>query len=338
MGPYSSYDLVGGLERVILLFLLLTFALLGIMGFQLYRKLENQDSPPARGTSADVRSQALLIAKRAILWVFGHKGDHREKTPISRAGLNWVVRYQTSIVLRLVPVYGLYILILVVFTRPIYLSEGVYHSFNYLPKLRDLFVLFVIYVSSNILFDYISLRFTFSCIIEAIETRRYTSTFIKNISFAALLFLVSQVISCILWIYKRQDPSFPTFNNSMFYNFLEVSLWPYAFVTGPGSSQINSEPFPGQLLITGTVFIPTVTVSLVFVIFSAFLKVAELIKMTLRSHKLDQICRLFLMAKLIGIFEPQKTLKSFGYCNLAFLALLELSIASGAAIMLSRIF
>jgi hypothetical protein len=338
MGPYSSYNVAWGIERIILLYLMLAIALVGALAFQLYKSLEAQDSHLARGAAADARSQALLIAKRTILWIFGHKGNQRERTPIAKVGMKWVKQYQPSIIFRLIPIYGLYILTLVVLTRPIFLNAGAYKTFNYSSNLRDLFVLFIIYVSSNILFDYLSLRFTFSCVMEALETKRYAAIFAKNVAFSTFLFSLSQVVSCILWVYKRQDPDFPKFDNSVFYNFVEVTLWPYAFVTGPGSSQITSDPFPGQLLITGTVFIPTITLVFLFVLFSVFLKITESIKMLLRSHKLDRLCRLFIRAKLVGLFEEPKKLEGFGYCNLAFLALLELSLASGAGAIVSRIF
>ena len=338
MGPYSSYDVAWGIERVILLYLVLALALIGVLAFQLYRTLEKQDSSLERGTAGDTRAHALLIAKRAILWVFGHKGDQREKTPVAKVGVRWVDQNRAAIIFRLIPVYGLYILVLVVLTRPIFLSGGTYKIFNYSSNLRDLFVLFVIYVSSNILFDYLSLRFTFVCVVDALATKRYISIFAKNIAFATLLFFLSQIVSCVLWVYKRQDPAFPKFENSIFYNFFEVALWPYASVTGPGSSQITSDPFPGQLLITGTVFIPTITLVFLFVLFSMFLKLTELIKKLLRSHKLDWLCRRFLRAKLVGLFEQPEKLEGFGYCNLAFLALLELSLASSAGAIVSHIF
>src|ERR1043166_8559300 len=202
MGQYSSYDLVRGLERVILLYLVLTIALLGALSFQLYRSLQKQDSSLARGTTPDIRAQVLLIAKRAILWVFGYKGEQREKTPFRKVDLKWVHRYRAAIIFRLVPIYGLYILTLVVLTRPIFLDEGVYRAFNYSKDLHDLSVMFLIYMSSNILFDYLSLKFTFYCVIEALTTERYTFLFMKNAAFACSLFVLSQIVSCILWVYK----------------------------------------------------------------------------------------------------------------------------------------
>jgi hypothetical protein len=338
MGQYSSYDVVRGLERVVLFYLVLTIVLLGLLSLQLLKSLQAQDSSLARGTAGDIRSQALLIVKRTILWVFGYKGEQRERTPFNEVDLCWVNRNRSSIIFRLVPVYGLYILALVVLTRPVFFDGGAYHIFNYSKNLHDLFVMFVIYVSSNILFDYLSLRFTFSYVMQALATKRYAFLFLKNAMISLSLFSLSQIVSCILWVFKREDPSFPKFDHSIFQNFLEIALWPYAFVTGPGSAQITSDTFPGQLLITGTVFIPTILLVSLFTIFSTFLKLTEIIKRLLLSHQLDQLCRLFLRVRLVGVLEPPEKVRNFGYCNLAFLALLDLSLVTGAGALVARIF
>jgi hypothetical protein len=197
--------------------------------------------------------------------------------------------------------------------------------------------MFVVYVASNIFFDYLSLKFTLARVLESLKEKRYAWPFLKNALFAIFLFLSSQVVSCFLWIYKRQDPSFPTFANGIFRNFMEIALWPYAFVNGSGSTQITSEPFPGQLLITGTVFIPTIMLVSLFIIFSVFLKLTESIKQLLRSHKLDRFCRLFIRARVIGVFEPAEKLETFGYCNIALLALLDLSIVACAGALAARL-
>jgi hypothetical protein len=338
MGPFSSYDVVRGVERVILFYLAATIVLVGLLSFQLYKSLQQQDSSLARGVRTDIRSEILLIAKRAILWVFGYKGEERERTPFSEVDLDWVNRNKVAIILRLVPVYGLYILTLVVLTRPIYFEGDEYHVFKYSTNLQELFALFIGYVSSNLLFDYFSIKFTFSSVTRALATKRYVFLFTRNAMVAGSLFFISQIISCVFWVYKRQDPSFPKFGQNALANLSEIALWPYAFVTGQGSSQIVSEPFPGQLLITGTVFIPTITLVLLFVIFSLFLRLTELAKTVLLSHKLDGFCRLFLRVRLVALFEPPRRVKTFGYCNLAFLALLDLALVSVAGAFAARIF
>jgi hypothetical protein len=337
MGQYSSYDVWGGIGQVVSFYAVITIALLGILSPQLYKSLRAQDPSLARGTAQDISTQTLLIVKRAILWVFGYKGEDREKTPFNAVDMEWINRNRSAIVLRLVPVYGLYILALVVLTRPVFFDGKEYHIFSYSKNLSDLTVLFVIYVTSNVLFDYLSLKFTFSYLMQSLETKRYTSSFFKNAMVAVSLFLLSQVVSCFLWVYKRQDPSFPKFDQGIIHNFLEIALWPYAFVTGPGSAQIVSAVFPGQLFITGTVFIPTIMLVSLFIIYSCFLKLTEVIKKLLLSHRLDEYCRLFLLVTLMGILDPRKV-KKFGYCDLALIVLFNLSLGVVARLATARWF
>jgi hypothetical protein len=338
MGQYSSYDVLRGIEQVIVFYVVISTALLGILSLQLYKSLQAQDSSLERGAKQDIRAQTLLIVKRAILWVFGYKGEEREKTSFKEVDLEWVTRNRSSIVLRLIPVYGLYILALVVLTRPVFFDGKQYSAFNYSKNLYDLAIMFLIYVTSNVLFDYLSLKYTFSYVMRSLEGKRYASNFLKNALIAVLLFVLSQVVSCLLWIYKRQDPSFPKFDQGIAYSFLEIALWPYAFVTGPaGSAQIVSAVFPGQLFITGTVFIPTIMLVSLFILFSCFLKLTESIKKLLLSHRLDKFCRIFLLVTLVGVLDPKKV-RTFGYCNLAFLVLFNLSLAVGARAAIARWF
>ncbi len=337
MGPFSNYNIVSGIERVILFYLIVAVALLGLLSFQLYKSLQLQDSSLAAGTTTDIRSQTLLIVKRAILWIFGYKGEQRERTPFGEVDIAWINRNRLAIIQRLAPVYGLYILALVVLTRPVFFDGSGYQIFKYSTNLPALFAMFIAYVSSNLFFDYFSLKFTFSYVARSLETKKYTPLFAQNAMIAVALFFVSQIISCVFWLYKRQNPAFPRFDQNMFHNVLEIALWPYAFVTGPGSSQIISDLFPGQLLITGTVFFPTIMLVSLFIIFSSFLKLTEIIKIALLSRQLDRLCRLFLKVRLIGAFEPPEKIKTFGYCNLAFLALLDLSLVSVAGALVARI-
>jgi len=66
-----------------------------------------------------------------------------------------------------------------------------------------------------------------------------------------------------------------------------ITLWPYAFVTDASSSspQYLHPIFPGQLLITGTVFVPVVIVLLAAVLGSS-IYLANLLKFYLIRHDL----------------------------------------------------
>lgn len=338
MGKFSSYDIWGGLELVLLAYLVLVLVLLGVFSLQLYKYLRAQDSSLANGISPDVRSQVLNIVKRAILWVVGYKGEERERTPVDQVDLKWISTYRSSILLRFLPVYAAYILGLVVLTRPVFLDGDTYQIFRYSENLHELFFLLVIYVLSNIVFDYLSLRYSLSHVMQAQESKRYVFFFAKDMAVAFGLFLVSQAVSCILWVLKRQDLNFPELGFSLFDRFLEITFWPYAFVTGEGSTEIVSELFPGQLFITGTVFFPTVMLGAIFVAFSLFLKLARSIKTFLVSRQLDRICRLFLKVHIVGMFESETSGNKFRYCNLAFLALLNLTFVTGVGVVAGRLF
>src|SRR4030081_1014332 len=98
MGQYSSYDVLRGIGQVVVFYVVISTALLGILSLQLYKSLEAQDSSLARGAKQDIRTQTLLIVKRAILWVFGYKGEEREKTAFKEVDLEWVNRNRSAIV------------------------------------------------------------------------------------------------------------------------------------------------------------------------------------------------------------------------------------------------
>lgn len=338
MGPHSRYGWAVGLEEVALLYVLVTIGLVGLLSLQLYRQLQEQDAALSRGLPLRIRDQVLLIVKTVILWVIGYNGQERERTRFADVDVAWMDKYRTAIVFRLIPVYALYILALLVWTRPVYFDGHVYRTFSYSTDLSKLFTLFVLYVSSNIFFDYCSLRITFSHFTRAQTTGQYLYYFTRNLITVFALFVPSQIISCILWVYKRGDPAFPALEGDPLHQFIEVTTWPYAFVTGPDATQIVSPLFPGQLLITGLVFFPTLLLVSLFVVYSAFLRLTQVIKTLLLSHQLDKLCRAFLRIRLIGLFEHENRVKGFGYCNLAFLGLLDLSIAAGIGLIASRLF
>jgi hypothetical protein len=159
----------------------------------------------------------------------------------------------------------------------------------------------------------------------------------RNLISVCGLFVPSQIVSCVLWVYKRHNPDFPALHGNLVHQFLEVATWPYAFVTGPDATQIVSGLFPGQLLITGIVFFPTLLLISIFVVYYAFLQLTQAIKKLLLSRELDNLCRAFLRVRLIAIFEPAEKVKGFGYCNLAFLGLLDLSIVTVLGALASRL-
>lgn len=339
MSRFSHYDLTAGFEIILSLYAIITVAVMGLMSVQLFKHLHEQDVALTRGTSPKTGTQVFLVAKTAILWVIGYKGEEREKTNFDDVDVAWMDRHRRSIVCRFVPVYALYILALVVWTRPVYFDNGGYHAFRYSADQVTLLILFLAYVSSNIFFDYNSLRITFSNFAKARASRRYVYYLSKNLLSVSGPFFLAQIVSCVLWYYKRRDPTFPALDDDLLHKFMEISLWPYSFATSVNSSglaQLSSTRFPGQLLITGIVFFPTVMLVATLLVYSAFLNLTQLTKSLLISHKLDNLCRAILRVRLIGIFEEAGRVRGFGYCNLAFLAVLDLSLVALVGALFSR--
>ena len=338
MGTFSNYDVFGGLSYVAAGFGIFVILILAVLSFRLYRCLLAQDAAIAENKLSDIRSDVVDIIKRAILWILGYRGENREKVSVADVDLGWVSKYQTSILFRFLPIYAFYILSLVVLTRPIFFADEKYQIFKYSENLYELFTLLGVYVISNIVFDYISLRYSLSHAIQAQETRRYVYFFLKDMVAATVLFLMSQSVSCVLWVLKRDNSDFPDLGESLFDKFIEITLWPYAFVSGQGAAEIISPLFPGQLRITGTVYFPTLILGTLFVVFALFLLVARTIKRFLISRQLDRICRLFLKIHLVGMFNPSNVGNQFRYCNYAFMALLNISFITSISVLASRAF
>lgn len=338
MGAFSSFNVVAGIGYIAAAFAILVLMLLVAFSLELYKCLKAQDSDIAHGGKTDIRDGVIDIAKRAVLWAIGYRGEDREKTPIADVDTAWMSRYRTAIFFRFLPVYTAYILILVVGTRPVYLDESIYRAFNYSQRLSDLLLLLAIYVLSNILFDYFSIRFTLHHLMKAKKSGKYIHCFLIDLLVASALFVVSQIVSCVLWVLKRDNPSFPELTGGILNNFVEITLWPYGFVSGQGASEIVSPLFPGQLLITGTVYFPTLMLGLLLILYSVFLLITRAIKEFLISHQMDRICRVFLKVHLVGMFDLKNVEGQFRHCNYAFLALLNLSFVTAIGLVANRAF
>lgn len=323
MGPNSQYDLWMGTQLVLLIYLCVFLFIAIVISLGLFQSLRKQDAELTSAKTIDLRLEALRVLKRALLWVFGYKGEERERTPIADVDAKWIKKYRGSIFARLVPVYAVYILLLVIWTRPVFHDGQNFVPFQYNPNLPELLSLFVVYVASNVFFDYLSLRFTFEHVLKARASKRYFTFFGRDMLFAAGLFLISQVISCVLWYLKREGVEGFELGSGLFSSFAEITMWPYAFTTGQGSTEIVSTLFPGQLLITGTIFFPTVMLGMAFVMFTLFLKIADLIKRFLVSKSLDRICRVFVKIRIRAMFAPTPDGANFSHCNLAFVILFD---------------
>ena len=180
MRPYSSYDITNGMLMIAKAFSIVVVVFLALLSMHLYRCLQAQDSELVDGAKADVRGDVLDVIKRAILWVIGYRGEDREKVSVAGVDLAWVLRYRASIFFRLLPVYAIHILALVVLTRPIFNAGNGFEIFTYSENLHELFALLVIYVCSNIIFDYFSLRYSLGNVMDAKSTGRYVFYFVSG--------------------------------------------------------------------------------------------------------------------------------------------------------------
>lgn len=324
MNAIATYDTRSGLEFIFVVFATVTTFILVVLSVQLYRCLMEQDRAITRNQGLDQREQLLEIVKRAILWIIGYKGEEREKASVQEIDMNWINRYSGLIILRFVPIYAVYIFSLLMLTRPVFLEGKQYTTFGYSQDPVWLYTMLVVYVTSNVIFDYLSLRFSYQHILSAQTSKRFIYYFMKDGIYAAILFLPSQIISCFLWIFKRESREFPGMQDSLLQNFWDISLWPYAFVSHYGATDVTGQLFPGQLLITGTVFFPTIALVSIFIVFSMFLKLSLYTKRWLLKLNLDRLCRIYLKINLVGIFEPKDKVARFGYCNLAMLVVLQL--------------
>jgi len=70
-----------------------------------------------------------------------------------------------------------------------------------------------------------------------------------------------------------------------------IMLWPYAFIVDASSASPQYLPiiFPGQLLITGTVFLPALITLMLFVVWSVTIHSIGFVKGRLVAHDLTQI-------------------------------------------------
>ena len=116
--------------------------------------------------------------------------------------------------------------------------------------------------------------------------------------------------------------------DSLLQNFWDISLWPHSFVSHYGATDVTGQLLPGQLLITGTVFFPTIVLVSIFDVFSVFLKMTLYTKRLVLKLDLDRLCRIYLKINFVGIFEPKDKVARFGYCNLAMLVVLDLGIVT----------
>lgn len=311
-----SYDLLTGFTFITTLVILLGISIILGMSITLYRCLESQDIAISQKNDQIVVEKIARSLKSLLLAVLGYRGENREKTPISEIDEKWIFKYKYSTILRFIPIYSIYIVTLVILGKPVEIVEGSVRVINYIYDVQSLYLILVGYVLSNVFFDFISLSFTFKHVTNAVKTGKYSLYFLKDIAIASVLFLFSQIISCWFWLEKVRDSQSPSFDGNIVETFFEISLWPYAFVTNMETHSIIGPLIPGQLLITGTVYFPTVVIALILISFSSFIWISKRIKLALSNAKLEYICTKYLRIRPETVFIPSEKIADYGSCNL----------------------
>ena len=318
MEIFEQFELLKGITIVALGFLSVTLLVIAAMVFHVYGCLQKEDISLARARTSTLVPDVVDILKRGILWVVGYKGEAREKTPFRDVDVDWINRFKFSIISRLFPVYSIYILSLVVLTRPVYFRDGAFHAYGYSDNIYNLFFLLIIYVCSNVIFDYISIKYTLSHIIKAKNTGKYYIYLLKDLSVSTALFFSSQAVSCILWYLKRESLGYFLPGKNYLTDFFTVTFWPYAFVNGQDGDLIVSPLFPGQLLITGTVYFPTIILSCLFIIFVSSVRLIREGKKILLAWNLEKYCKTCLHIPITAMFSNERNVDRLNYCNTVF--------------------
>jgi hypothetical protein len=284
----QNYDLAKGLEFVAL-WLLIIFV--GVLFFSIraqYRLMNLYDA--SLGSAKKKRIQIILDQiKLIILSVLGYKGERRERVSLANIHAGWVFENFGSIFFRFSIFYFVYIWGLILTTRPLLINAntGQVQIMNYTSKPIFGFLMIFIYIFSNAIFDILSIYFTIKHL-DRIKNDPGISIavllLLKNISYSFVFFCLSQLISNLIWPLKTN------FEVSLLERLISPAIvfWPYAFVldTNSSSPEYFRLLFPGQLLITGTVFLPTLVVALLSIVLMIAISLIGALKKQLVSSDL----------------------------------------------------
>jgi hypothetical protein len=286
----QHYDLLKGMEFVAV-WIMLVFALVLLLGLRAqYRLMNTYDTIYQLNPSPEKRAQVILAhVKRLIFSVLGYQGEERERQPLDQLDANWMKENLGKIFVRFSVFYFVYIWALILTTRALWIDPitGIVHILSYTSKQLFGFAMIGSYIISNSLFDMLSIYFTLRHL-EKIKERPRLSVagfyLMKNLLYCFLFFLFSQVFSNLIWPLKTN------LNIPIADRFFSpaIALWPYAFIVDANASppQYLHPIFPGQLLITGSVFLPTLVIVLLLAVMVPLLQGLQKLKSFLISQDL----------------------------------------------------
>jgi hypothetical protein len=287
------YDIARGMEFVALWTSVIFGAVLFLGWRSQYRLMNTYDALNSFVPSKERHIQVTIAhVKRIIFSVLGYQGEEREREALDQLDHRWVLRNFRTIIGRFCIFYFVYIWALILTTRALQIDPGTgaVQVINYTSKQLFGFMMIGLYILSNSLFDILSIFFTLKHLERLRQDPRMSVAFVqlaKTLGYCMIFFLASQLVSNLIWPLKTN------IDVSIVDRILSpaIPLWPYAFILDAGSGSVQYLPFvfPGQLLITGTVFLPVVLVAMLFVVWAITIHVAGLVKIRLVAHDLAQV-------------------------------------------------
>jgi hypothetical protein len=323
------YDLKGGI--LLFLGLIALLCLVASIGhsLSLNRILNMQDkldSTQPSPCNASYIVQIVSVVRRFLLFVIGYKGRDREIFPPEKVNFHWMEQFCASIIWRFIAFYFIYIQILLVLTRPVGFNGGEIFLYNYAEKPINLASYLVTYVVSNALFDYLSIKYTLKhldSISNYSDVVRYGAI---DLLYAIVFFIFNQAISCVLWYLKRREQNV-VLSWDVIAEFIDITLWPYSFVSNIKTGERFGALFPGQLLITGTVFLPTLVIWGMIILYTTQTYVVEVIKKIVRKETTQKFCRKYLTQSGVSVSELESH-TSISFCNVVAMLIFNSIVAS----------
>ena len=227
----------------------------------------------------------------------------------------WLASNWYYVFRRFVIFYSIYITFGILLTRPVYFENEKFIFYNYDSENLNAILYLICYIITNAVSDSLSIYFTFKNLEKIVESGRVLFYGAFDLFLAVLFFVPNQIVSCFLWYVKRAENNVE-FTGNVFATFFDLTLWPYALVGNVETNTAIGQLFPGQLIITGTVFFPTIALVSVMILYRLFLIFSYYIKKMLIYMGIDELCKKYLEMNSISPFQMQPS-GGFGYCNAA---------------------
>ena len=288
----QRYDVATGLKFVAGWVLVVFVVVLALGVRSQYRLMNSYDILTSRNSSREQKARAIVTyVKRLIFSLLGYQGEERERQTLDQLHANWILTNFGKIFFRFAIFYFVYIWALILTTRALLIDpvNGQVQLLTYTSKQIFGFFMIAIYIASNSVFDILSIYFTVKNLEKIGEKPNFLFAafyLAKNLAYCFVFFVLSQLISNMIWPLKT-NLAIPI--TDRFFS-KSIALWPYAFVVDASASppQYLNPIFPGQLLITGTVFLPTLIIILLLVVLTITIKVVQLPKKILITQDLFQ--------------------------------------------------